>query len=423
MQISLLGETTDDRGAQLERITARLLSRLGYLRVHTNSIGAGGHEIDVRATFPMPSLSNSTEVAVICECKAHSRVIDTSDWLKFLGKIYTEQASRQRDVRGIMLALTGVNGNVAGAHESIRDAGKPVELVTGRELADLVTREWELCSFESVTAFIRSQTEDAPVDVRLVFHENPRWLVQFADGSFVFVSGTSASIEPPSKAVDLAISALSVVRYRDLAAERLAKERALLAKKTLLAMCIAESGGVSPEQLAAREALLEPKRQQIPISEYESAGAELAADGLVTRANDGRWHASLASSPELTITGLLLLTEKYGMAIPVGTAAYEGMIDEILLQHIIRVQGDVPLPATAYNEALTLLRWSPKALAWALRPDPMLTRSSTPQPADARLGSNHVTYFKLQLLRRAAADFQESGLFEPYFERLRLAGC
>lgn len=47
MKLYILGKGKDDKGTQLEELAADILTELKYTYVRTNSIGVGGHEIDV----------------------------------------------------------------------------------------------------------------------------------------------------------------------------------------------------------------------------------------------------------------------------------------------------------------------------------------------------------------------------------------
>ena len=419
MQVTILGESGDERGSQLERLTARLLQRLGYSRVHTNSISSGGHEIDVRASLAVPSLSVAQETPLICECKAHAHPIDTPEWLKFLGKIYTEQAATSRETRGMMIALSGVNGNVSGAYEALRTAGRPVELLTGVDLARVLIKEYDLCSLDDVTTYVRSRTEEVPVDIRLTFFESPRWLVQFADGSFILVSGVRPSSDSHPQAIALVLAALGATRHRDLDEERLAKDRALFARKVLLAVCIAEPDGATLGALAALT-VRAANREPLDAHDYTNAADALQNAGMIAGSADTAWRVSELDSLERIIAVLLLLTEGSGIAIPIGTPRYQAMFDERLAAYILEKQGGITLSKELVREALTLLRWSPSALAWALRPDMMLTRTASDGITNPTFEESSVRYFRLQLLQRASADFHASALYEAYFERLGL---
>ena len=57
-----------------EELTADILSELNYTYVCTNSIGVGGHEIDVKAKYVQNVLGKEASIPVICECKAHDKL-------------------------------------------------------------------------------------------------------------------------------------------------------------------------------------------------------------------------------------------------------------------------------------------------------------------------------------------------------------
>lgn len=91
MEVIILGKNSDDKGTQLEKLTEAILKNLGYTDVSTSEIGAGGFELDVTAEFLQPGIGNTTKRLTICECKAHRKPISTTDWMKFLGKIFTHE--------------------------------------------------------------------------------------------------------------------------------------------------------------------------------------------------------------------------------------------------------------------------------------------------------------------------------------------
>src|SRR5690348_5790947 len=106
MRLRVFGRSTDEKGSQLEVLTGRLLSKLGYRNIVLNAVGAGGSEIDVRAEFPLPSVHGKSCLHTLVECKAHDSQINLPDWLKFLGKVYYEKTRRRGPVRGVLLALS-----------------------------------------------------------------------------------------------------------------------------------------------------------------------------------------------------------------------------------------------------------------------------------------------------------------------------
>ena len=88
----ILGKTNDDKGTQLEILTREILKNMGCINIEVNFVSSGGEEIDVCADYPLPSIGTIQYRRLICECKAYAKPINIPDWLKFLGKIYSEEA-------------------------------------------------------------------------------------------------------------------------------------------------------------------------------------------------------------------------------------------------------------------------------------------------------------------------------------------
>jgi hypothetical protein len=98
MRLRVFGNNSDDKGTQLEQLTCRLLGKLGYKQISATVVGSGGSEVDVRAEFPLSPLHTGGPLHIVAECKAYDSPINLPDWLKFLGKIYSEAARRPNQV-------------------------------------------------------------------------------------------------------------------------------------------------------------------------------------------------------------------------------------------------------------------------------------------------------------------------------------
>ncbi len=150
MELIILGTNTDDKGTQLESLTQFLLGELGYTDIVVNEIKAGGQEIDIRAERRFPSMGGEQTFRVICECKAHKTPIAMPDWLKFLGKVFVEETQLNRRVNGCLIALSGVNGNVAGSFDALCETGERIELITGDGLVRLLSRTFTIIPLPEV---------------------------------------------------------------------------------------------------------------------------------------------------------------------------------------------------------------------------------------------------------------------------------
>ena len=133
----------------LESMVKNILRFLQYDYITTNEIGAGGNELDVVAERRIPSINNIEVYPVICECKAHERPIDMTDWLKFLGKVYKETLRNSR-AEGLLIALNDANGNVKG---DIRTCTyQNVRLLTAEDLMNVCIQCYSMASILQVQA-------------------------------------------------------------------------------------------------------------------------------------------------------------------------------------------------------------------------------------------------------------------------------
>lgn len=122
----------------LECMVKNILRYFKYDYIATNEVGSGGNGIDVVAERRIPSINQVDVYPVICECKAHERPIDMTDWLKFLGKVYKGTRNNCR-VEGLLIALKAIEEskglaiyNLGTGHGySVLDVVKAFEKVNG----------------------------------------------------------------------------------------------------------------------------------------------------------------------------------------------------------------------------------------------------------------------------------------------------
>lgn len=84
IKLYIVGANNDDKGTQLEELTTTILQKQGYTNISTNAINSGGSEIDAIAVHKNHLGVTEVEYPVICECKAHNKPINITDWLKFM---------------------------------------------------------------------------------------------------------------------------------------------------------------------------------------------------------------------------------------------------------------------------------------------------------------------------------------------------
>jgi len=154
----IFGANTDAVGAQLERLTRRLLEERGYRNIAVDTIGEGGNEIDVLGEHPSHIPSNLTSRRLIAECKAWASPIALPDWLKFLGKVFVEEAKLGSEVDGLFVALSGVNGAVRGNYDSLRQRKSHITLLDGETLTSELSRVFNIPRVEEIVEVLKRQT-------------------------------------------------------------------------------------------------------------------------------------------------------------------------------------------------------------------------------------------------------------------------
>jgi Restriction endonuclease len=420
MRLRVFGRNSDDKGTQLERLTRRLLQKIGYTDVTLNIIGSGGSEIDVRAKYSVPGLHGTSSILLLGECKAYDSPINLPDWLKFLGKIYSEKARRSNQVNGVLVALSGANGNVIGAFEEFREFDKTVELITGERLAELCIEEFNLPTIGQARDYVAKLTTDPVTEYSLGYYaEQLCWIVEFASSTFTLLCGTELDQVPETflAAADVSTQ-LRAASYRNLGLEEEGRRRSMTARKYVLSRATSAGGcALDSEELADLSGL------QITEPEVREAVLALVSDGLVVTNERVTTINGTETDLDQRIAVLRELTDGFILLNSFGTPAWLRLIDDTLLGAILDIQGSLDMSTECRRECLHLLRWSPTAVSWALRPDPMIVKHRETRPGQREPGTideDDVRYFRLQLLRYAVADFQNPTLATVYFEKLGL---
>ena len=149
MAFIILGKTSDDKGSQLEQLTKTLLSHQGYSNISTNVQVGGSSELDVTASKKDTTGVKEIITPVLCECKAHQAPITLPDWLKFIGKLTIARKKNNRTI-GLMLALSGANGNVIGSFSEDFNNDDSVQLIANDDLMNLLLEVFNLPNADSI---------------------------------------------------------------------------------------------------------------------------------------------------------------------------------------------------------------------------------------------------------------------------------
>lgn len=416
MRLRVFGRTSDEKGSQLEELTRRLLARLGYTNLSLNVVGAGGGEVDVQGELRIPGLAGDTSLRVVGECKAYESPVGMSDWLKFLGKVYSEQARNPNPVRGTLVALSGANGNVRGAAEQLRMSRTDVELVDGEALISLVQVVCEVSPLASVAARARQMTNATVAEFSLGYYcGRAFWVLHFADGAFALMLGVRLDERPEPDLVELVEAQLQGAQYRDLLEEEEHRQHLVTARKLILSRLVAARATVSREALSRAQGDVKPTE-----AAFAAAFDALAKEQLITELVEGVELANIDDDDSSLLRVLREITDTTAFALVFFSSGWLSLVNERLVHAIARLQGELPLPPDVVQESVSLLRWSPTAIAWGVRPDQMLIGHRRTPEERASAGANDVRYFRLQLLRHAVDDFVNGSYAESHFELLDL---
>ncbi|MGV2964866.1 restriction endonuclease [Paenibacillus sp. AGC30] len=247
----ILGQSSDDKGTQLEELTKRILLSKGYNNVVTNHIGPGGAEIDVSADFSRPGIVGNHTNRLICECKAYKSVIDTTSWMKFLGKVFMEEARAKGEVLGCFIALSGVNGNVSGSYDELLKHRQNVALITGENLLETAKELYNVADIENVTRIINNFTDRAIRMIDICYYRNSIYFVIAFNNDEYTLLDSSGEVLKTSDAHILSMveESLSAGSYVNIEEEQKAKRRSMFIQKAILTELMLENGEVNKRQI------------------------------------------------------------------------------------------------------------------------------------------------------------------------------
>lgn len=419
MKVRIFGRDSDDKGSQLERLTQRLLERRGYRQIALDFVGAGGTEIDIKAELPLPGLNNESTVHVIGECKAYEATVAQPEWMKFLGKVYTASAkvTKKKAIRGIFVALSGVNGNFAGAYDQFAEHDDSVELVTGDNLVSQVIKEFKLPEVSEFLLAIGRFTKDAVASVSLGYYESwAFWIAEFANSTFAVLGGERLDQTPSGDLIQIISSQLQAATYRDLSQEEMSKLRRSFARKFVLGQCLSRRPIVPPEQ----ENFF-PFNVSVAQSDLDTACKELQGEGAVIGINGQFVLADLEANLERRAALIREMLNGAVFLIHLDTDQWESLIDEDLLNESCRIQGQVSMPQVDRQGLVQLMKWSPSGLFWSLNPDPFLSGNRIENSeVEAALAPERSRWYRSQMLTHAVQDFQGAVFGKILFERYGL---
>lgn len=409
----ILGKTSDAIGTELERITRVILERRGFSNLTTNLVGSGGQELDVTGDFPSQIPGSSKSRRLIAECKAYRNPVAISDWLKFLGKIYSEQKRLQNEIDGLFVALSGANGNVAGNYDELLKHSAPVTLLHGEELLkEIHTAYPRLLKQDAILSRLHKNTSKNYSSIEIIlFDGNFYWVVLFPESSFTLFSqeGKMLNQADVTDLCELIKERLAVTKYISLIEEAETLKILTLIEKEIITK-LADVNEKLPLSFLIDNLSHEPPLIQLAFDQLKSKSWITSQDDWL------QLGATNGINPIIFKEALLYLMTGAtpGNLIKTFFAskfANSNMGDE-LIALISSTQGGILIDEELKNFMEKVIKVSPSACARCLVPQPMIVTHKNTQPDIKGMDHFDRTILKQILFESIISDFGERGLHE-----------
>jgi Restriction endonuclease len=411
----ILGKSKDDKGTQLEKLVVAILKKLGYTNVVPNKIGSGGEELDVTGGFVVPLPGGEITKRLIAECKAYKKPVDIPTWLKFLGKLFTDEQKTGEKVSGCLIALSGVNGNCQGAYEDLKARRSDITIIAGEALFHLLEELYSLKKASEIEALTRQLTDRTIRLLDVVYYDaNVYWVVGFQDEKYALLdsSGKTLEREKANKLTKLIKKSEALGQYIDLEEEARARETALEARKHVLQTLIEKDGSAPAEELTASSDL---------APEIVHAGIEyLKAQGIVQQDSTTVYIPDPVTSGYKHVPSLYreLLFPYFDIRV-LGKPYYDRHINNGLLDEVVAIQCGITLTDEQRQRAVELMRLSPGALLHCVMPMAMIVnhrQKEKNQVITVEINKADVDYFFQTLHQCLRHDFGHGQLAEYFHE-------
>lgn len=407
MKLHILGKNKKDKGCQLETLTKNILANQGYTNITLNYIGTGGHEIDVHAVRMQTVGVKVVEYPIICECKAHEKMISMPDYDKFKGKVATAKEENM-NTSGLLIALSGAMGTVIGAN----DANKSdIQLIANDDLLRLISQLYSLPSSFDVRNYIRSITQHVIVDIDIVYYNNEiYWLIIFSKGDYCLFDRSFETLEPSVliEIQQLLVKVAPVSEYIDVFQEQKAFMRKTYIESSITMFLMSDDLGID-------DLLNRIKGASIIITKKELKNY-IKDIPFVTKSSDGRY----ALLPEEGISYIDFYEFILRGSVDVqmfSQCYYTNHIDDNLLEKIRERQHYIIIPKEKREDVLFLLKHSPSALAYAIEEDKSITRyrGKDGKSLSDRIDKGHSLMFLDNIMDRFDKDYCKNSPLGNYY--------
>lgn len=358
MELLIAGETTEIKGAELEKFCRNLFSKFGLNNSTINVVDSGANEYDVTAY-------DKNNIPIMAECKAYSKPCDMNHWLKFLGKLYLLK-QEYPEAKGFFVALSGVNGNVWGNFQNIKQHDNSISILAKDELIKYVTEEYKMLNQSQVREIVHNYTNRGidTCDI-LLYNNNAYWIIRFNSLEFSILTSDNQPFSTEDyNNISSVLSKKYFFSFIDLVTERARLERIIFVKGLIL--CAALNNCTQSEETI--KAFVSERNINVSIEEIKSLIPEIK---YITH----NFPIEIKMPIKKSDFYLYILYHTV-FNDTIKSDFYQENINDELLDEILTLQGNINLDETQRENSLRIMKISMTALQNILHPDNFIINSS-----------------------------------------------
>lgn len=411
MKLYILGKDKKDKGNQLENLTKKILAEQGYMNITRSVIGRGGHEIDVYAVREQQTGIKTIKYPIICECKAHEKMVSMPDYDKFKGKVATAKEDNKNTI-GCLIALSGAMGTVIGANESSQD---DIQLIANDDIIKLVSQLYSLEDTYFVNKRIKNITRRNIINIDLVYYnEDVFWLISFSSGDYFLMKNDYEALDEKSLSLlqPLLSKVAPVSGYIDIYQEQKAINRQTYITSTILMLAMSKQTSIKEilEMVNSSSYM-----QFFPTTEKEIRN--IANEIPYIKISEQNTYTMLPDD-EINFIDLYKYILRGSINIKIFLQDfYKNHINRQLLEDILVIQHRIKIPEDKIDDILFLLSHSPSALAYAITEDESITisRGKEGQCVADNLDKGHCLIFMDKIMDYFDYDYCHNQALGRYY--------
>ena len=418
MQLYILGKNSDDKGTQLEQLTVKILEHQGLEDITTNIQGAGGNEIDITAYSQTIIGISQQKIKVIGECKAHKSPINTTDWLKFIGKIHY---ARENDahVIGIMVCLSGANGAVVGMYNEKHHNDNTIQLIANRDLVNLISDCFNIDAEAKVRERHTSISYGDIDEMNLLYYDRRvYWATSFIDGKYTISSANGDVLA--KEEVDSILPILMdntpylIDNYIDI--NEHAEHQQLLKTINVAALTTLATGkGETLDDIVKH--IYDSKSQTFITIDLLVTALE---QNPFTNYNKDTAGVTLKDEAEMNMVEFYRNVISYGCTLDLITSNfYQQNVNKDLLDEIQKIQCGIEIPQEKLDDCIFFLKYSPSALLSAVTPNGLFHGYQTVKHLE-NMKVLYISYFMKMLTDSFVKDMKNQSLSDMYCDIFKI---